>query len=438
MAKLQLGCLAIGNPKLRKSSKTDLYPYYAGFSPEFADALMLSARMKTAAHVLDLWNGSGTTTRSAVHLGYRASGFDLNPAMAVIARGKALSSTEASSLEPICADITKKAASASAEFSGATDPLSTWLTLETVSSIRRIEKAIQLLLIDSAKYAPLSVRNNYGDLSDLICFFYVGLFRVLRLLLKPHLSSNPTWVRRPKKGEVRLSANMSAILEFFAAEVKAMAEVLRQSPYGSTGNRAARIDVASSEALPLRGKSVDFVLSSPPYCTRIDYAVATLPELAILGYGDEEFDELRRKLIGTPTVPATAFEPDDSWGSTCNRFLNAVRHHGSKASVSYYYKNHTQYFRGVHGSMKEISRVLKPEGTCVLVVQDSYYKDVHNDLPRIFIEMADSKGLTLVTRSDFQIRNGMAGINPGTKAYRKQASAVESVLCFVKGKSPEC
>jgi SAM-dependent methyltransferase len=429
--------LSIENPKLRKPLDADIYPYYAGFSPEFADVLMLSARLKTGAHVLDPWNGSGTVTRSAVHLGHKACGFDLNPAMAIVAKGKALSRAEAPSLGPICADITAKALNAGAGSSNDADPLSIWLSRTTTISIRRIEKAIQLLLVDAVSYLPLHVRDNYAELSDLACFFYIALFRTVKLLLRPFASSNPTWVRKPKKGEVGVEVSMFAVLNLFTIEVKKMIEVLTCSKYGLADNSAMKIDVASSEALPLHGESVDFVLSSPPYCTRIDYAVATLPELAILGYGTREFDELRRRLIGTPTVSSTASPPSNKWGETCNRFLDAVRHHGSKASFSYYYKNHVQYFHGIHDSIKEISRVLKSKGTCVLVVQDSYYKNVHNDLPQVLIEMADTKGLILTARSDFPIKNSMAGINPRARLYRNRPSAVESVLCFTKSKEDE-
>ena len=43
-------------------------------------------------------------------------------------------------------------------------------------------------------------------------------------------------------------------------------------------------------------------------------------------------------------------------------------------------------------------------GRAVLVVQDSYYKDVHNDLPTITAEMAQSVGLKLQRREDFRLQ----------------------------------
>ena len=61
-------------------------------------------------------------------------------------------------------------------------------------------------------------------------------------------------------------------------------------------------------------------------------------------------------------------------------------------------------------------------------MQDSYYKDLHNDLPSIFTEMAALRGMQLRNRKDFTLTRTLAGINPGTKGYRRTFSAVESVL----------
>ena len=84
--------------------------------------------------------------------------------------------------------------------------------------------------------------------------------------------------------------------------------MLPRSTTSQQGPRGERVlQVASSEKLPLAEASVDIVLASPPYCTRIDYAVATSVELSLLGFvRDAGFRDLRRGLIGTTTVPKVA------------------------------------------------------------------------------------------------------------------------------------
>jgi tRNA G10 N-methylase Trm11 len=214
-----------------------------------------------------------------------------------------------------------------------------------------------------------------------------------------------------------------------------MIKAIEEGPLHPSGRRAVTtsLKVASSTSLPLLDRVVDFVLTSPPYCTRIDYAMATAIELAVLGYGSSGgLGALRRQLIGTSTVPAEVPEASAAWGPSCCEFMQKVAGHRAKASGTYYYKNHAQYFTSISQSLAELGRVLNPGGTCVLVAQDSYYKDVHNDLPQIFVEMASAHGLKLVRREDFRLAATMARVNPRARQYRSRFNATESVLCLSK------
>jgi hypothetical protein len=194
-----------------------------------------------------------------------------------------------------------------------------------------------------------------------------------------------------------------------------------------------QIECASSEMIPLPNSSIDLVVSSPPYCTRIDYAIATSPELALLGCSmGRDIRSLRDRMIGTPTIANEILEAKSTWGQTCGFFLKAVETHKSKASKSYYYRYHVQYFDAIYRSLLEIDRVLAELGKCVIVVQDSYYKEIHNDLPTIFCEMADSLDWVPLDRLDFHIKRTMAGRNNRVKKYRVDSKATESVLIFKK------
>lgn len=177
-----------------------------------------------------------------------------------------------------------------------------------------------------------------------------------------------------------------------------------------------QIERASSESIPLLNSSIDLVVCSPPYCTRIDYAIATSPELALLGCSmSRDIKNLRDRMIGTPTITNEMPEVKSEWGETCGLFLKAVETHNSKASKSYYHRYHIQYFDAIYRSLFEIDRILAKSGKCVIVVQDSYYKEIHNDLPNIFCEMADSLDWVLLDRLDFHIKRTMAGRNNRAK-----------------------
>ncbi len=424
----------VENPKQYGSiyKHTQIYPYYAGFSRSFADAVIGSMGLRKTAHIMDPWNGSGTTTLAATRLGYKASGIDINPIMMIVAKGKMLSKGEAPSLIPIYSEIALKSMEFIDQAQADDDPLLMWFDNKSVRSIRKIEKALQSILVDPNEYKHLVIRPGYGGLSGLASFFYIALFRTIKRFLKPFRVTNPTWIRRPNKKGKRISVSLKNLLKVFMQEIEEMKVALAQSEDQTINDKLPYLVVASSENIPFDDQSVDFVLSSPPYCTRIDYAIATLPELAVFGYSASQIRELREKLIGTPTILTSRNESSIDWGSACNSFLDKVKNHASRASASYYYRNHCQYFHSAFGSIKEISRVLAAKSKCCLVVQDSFYKDIHNDLPKIYIEMARSHGLILASKTDFRTKTNMAGINPSIKKYRDKFNAYESVLLFCK------
>ena len=416
-------------PKLRgpSSPQAAWYPYYAGFSEEFAKEALSSASIKCGEWVVDPWNGSGTTISTALSLGLSARGYDLNPVMVLVAKARCLEPSEYSCLRPLAAEITKQSKK-TLELKPY-DPLLTWFCPNSVASVRAIEAALQRLLIDDRICTSIKNRGA-DDVSDIAAFFYVVIFRTIRQILRPFLTSNPTWIKQPRFQSARLRPAPSTVRDIFHSLAT------RMIPPADGHSRASirgekTISVASSESLPLPDSSVHCVLGSPPYCTRIDYAVATSPELAMLGYGlEDEFDTLRRGLIGTSTVPTDVPEIQPNLGRRCLRFLKRLSQHPSKASSTYYYKNHAQYFVSMATSLSEIRRILKTGGQCILVVQDSYYKDIHNDLPDILTEMAALRALRLSDRIDFPSGRTLAGVNPGAREYRTTFSAVESVLTF--------
>jgi DNA modification methylase len=428
----------ITNPKRTAAAqigRDQWFPYYAGFSSEFAGNILSSTSLRKGATVLDPWNGSGTTTVSAVRNGYKAIGFDLNPAMAVVAKARLLPDSELAKLLPLLTDILKKSNRSSGVRADG-EPLRIWLAPPAATAIRQIERAIHMLLVSPLE--TQSAIDGVQNISSLAAFFYVALFRTVRSILRRFHASNPTWIVRPSTMRSRIRPSASRVTADFADQVSVMMSdalmMKKRSKYRTMG---CTIGVASSERLPLQNGSIDLVLSSPPYCTRIDYGIATSPELGILGFDLEgRLPELRAGLIGTPTIASEVLESQPSWGHACVQLLRKIWNHPSKAARSYYYKTHIQYFSAMAQSLSELGRCLNTNGRCVLVVQDSYFKDLHIDLAGIFAEMALSASLRLHRQVDFPISRTFGSVNSRSRKYRKTSSATESVLCFVRQTSP--
>jgi hypothetical protein len=424
--------LNIESPKRRLGVQTgweSFFPYYAGFPEAFARELLRSAELSQGAVVMDPWNGSGTTTYVASRLGLEARGIDINPAMVVIARARMLPASEADALSPMAATISAQIDTASRVKHG--DPLCEWFAPTTAGIIRAIESGIRTSTVGEMTVSAAGV--NLGAISGVAAILYVGLFGVCRMLTRMHRSSNPTWIRQPKFSSQKTSAPKAKIVELFADSVRQMASALagREACVEAAAAGKWAVTLGDSTNSSVADGSVDFILTSPPYCTRIDYTAATRVELAVMSpLIQENRGELSRNMIGSIRVPTREIEPKDIWGTTCTDFLNKVRDHQSKASRTYYYKTHLDYFDKMSRSMQNVAASLKVGGAAILVVQDSYYKDVHNDLPTMMVEMGDNSGLELQRVEPFLGQRSMARINRHSKSYKRPASATESVLCF--------
>ena len=428
----------IRSPKRKgpERSRASWFPYYAGFSAGFVEDVIACLDLKANAILLDPWLGAGTTSEIATAKGYQVRGYDLNPAMLLVARARTLATSAANQLDrlkdSVLRSYLKNIRTKMLDASG--DPLEQWLPMRSSHAFRILERSVAEVALTRKESAALPAWTRVDRTSALVAFFYVALFRTLRHFLAEFQSSNPTWVKIPKEAH-RIYVSPERMLHQFEREIAHLSSALgsetRVMPLTSTAKCV--INQASSLQLPLLSRSVDAVVSSPPYCTRIDYVRATLPELAMIGYPDGDVIRvLREGMIGTPTVNRTQDCEDGAWGRTCLEFLRAVRRHQSKASSSYYSKYYHQYFSAMFASLREIDRVLKKSGRCVLVVQDSFYKDIRNDLPSMFAEMAKGLRWCLYERVDFQVKRTLAGINPRVRPYRNAFQATESALVFVK------
>lgn len=427
-----ISSLEILNPKLKSSKKgrqidSALYSYYAGFSEDFTTSLLSQLTEKKPLTVFDSWNGSGTTTFSAYKLGCNAIGNDLNPVMLIIAKARLINSLDLGSLEAVCQTVFHNASKNRTRFSDENDPLGTWFNTESVITIRKLENSINKNFICFDYYSSLEEDASINKLSTTGAFIYVILFKTIRTLLSNFIPSNPTWVKKPKNDDEKISVNNIIIREIF---FKILFNTINNHVFSELNpiNKNFELHLNSSTKLHQEDKSVDIILTSPPYCTRIDYAVATSIELAIIRI--KNIRPLRENLIGTSTIKKEIIQKSTLWGNTCNSFLEKVSNHSSVASSTYYYKNHLQYFNDLYISIGEVSRILKSNSLFIPIVQNSFYKEVNNDLPRIMTEMAENQGLKKIREDMFFSKTNMSSINTKSNKYINEKQIYESVLFF--------
>jgi hypothetical protein len=336
----EMECL-VPSPKQNGDGSLDRagwYPYYAGYSPGFVRAVLHRCNLGTEAVVLDPWNGAGTTTQVANDLGYGTVGFDLNPAMVLVARARLLEQHQIPSLRQVLDDILQAAKSYRKRTYNSDDPLGLWLTVDSVREVRHFERAIRHVLVTETGTGQIEI----DKIDTRSSFAYLLLFRALRHSLTAFKASNPAWLKTAKCERELISITQANIRELFCRYFSLLLDpcdmdLFRASETAESKRNAATIEVADSVHLPLGSDAADIVISSPPYCTRIDYAVATSVELAVLGFDPRgSLKALRNRMIGTSTIRPVPPAREERWGATCNRLLDSIFQHRSKASKSYY------------------------------------------------------------------------------------------------------
>ena len=416
------GVTHLKNPKLHRQNKT-IYHYYAGYSDEFVEDIIKSYfSLSTKDTILDLWNGSGTTTKVAYKNNIKAYGFDINPVMKYIAEAKLVSQNDETLLREVLRLSLSQFDNRVTKNNNPVDLLGLWLNNKSIRIIRYFEMNVN----ESCKLLSVSM--------PVISFFKVLQFRLIRFFLQKFMTSNPTWIKHNIKDVDKINIKKTDVKKNIYSIFEDMVASLSDSDEINETHQLPIILTASSYQIPLANNSIDAIITSPPYCTRIDYVISTLPELAILGFSKDSIQCLRNSMIGSTTIAFDNTFALEIPSSTAIKFLDSVKGHDSKASNSYYLKYYKKYFLQMYMSLNELERVIKPNGSCCIVIQNSFFKDILLSLNIIIEEMMIELGFLLIDAKAFQKKSTHTNANPTSKKYRKSSVfQYEYALIFKKG-----
>ncbi|HED3854723.1 TPA: hypothetical protein R4217_003600 [Enterobacter soli] len=390
------------------------HPYYAGYSESFVASVLQVEDVEPSAIVLDPWMGSGTTGIVCQKQTINCIGADINPVMSYFAAAKSRGNITA--LDDAGEKILKKILLC---FRKKTKNIAEWSKGNSITEqLQQFYKCICDQFVDNRQS---------DDVNPLKAFYCSVLFYTVRNVLDVKSTSNPTWISK----KIDFNNDFDICFEYDKT-FKVMREQLNEYFGETKGQSSYSILNVDSKKLNIEDNTIDLVITSPPYLTRIDYAVSTRLELELI-LGREGYKSLRKEVMGTTTVPKVAGNIDEKWGSLCMNVLSSVTSHTSRASGSYYLKNKIRYFSDAYDSLKEIFRVLKVGCSGYFVIQNSYYKEIEIPLYDIYCEMALSIGFSEAkcVRED-QVKAIFGQINTKSKNYITDKFYFEKIIRITK------
>lgn len=393
-------------------------PYYAGYSQDFVRAAIDSLGLLKGSLVLDPWAGSGTTSLVCRAKQVSSLAVEINPVVAHFATAR-LNAPEVSAKQRSSLEKTLRSCFVNKEAStcGLGDPIS--LAVSAIQRLRYFEK--EFLTQDQE---TLGLKRSARALNPTFSILLSSILSAARSTSKVSVGSNPTWPQLPTE---KVSIESVELYEQAGAR---LAEMLSVSDSNKTEGKVIQL-VGNSSTIPVRKNVFDAIITSPPYLTRIDYVMSMLPEL-ICYFGTSEISELRRNSMGTPMIRKCIPEASKEWGGLCLDTLSAVRTHGSYAAQSYYFKTMVQYFADASASLGEIRRTLKPRGIALLVVQNSYFKDIELPLGEIYVDMAKNlfRGAEIISRLPVNV--SLSNINSKSRKHQDTKRLYEDVIAIYK------
>jgi hypothetical protein len=412
----------VPNTKVRRPANGEPFSWtytYTAFSLDFACVALERLDAKPSSLVFDPFLGSGTTAVAAAMRGCNSFGVDISPFSALLSRSRIATKVNPKRL----AFYASARARSSSKESGLSDVINRYDYTYAKSVIDKMCTARKM----SGSELWAKILNDQAGDFDSEAVMILSLALAAKETAKVKRGSNPIWYKRTGESDGHVDGE-----KLRAAGLRLSSSIANDIlSEGSIKRREHRIKNVDFTVLN-RAAKFDVCLTSPPYLNRLDYVIAHLPELSILQLlFPFSLELLRRSMIGTTKIVQKYYDPPpQDWGPACAEALAAVLHHKSYASAHYYYHTFFSYFDRLYASIKKLATLMRRRASGIIVVQDSFYKDVLIPTPQICAEMLRSQSCYAEVVKSTNVRVHMGRMSPNQNAYAPQKTLGEALVHF--------
>lgn len=397
----------------------DWYRFVLSFPPHLVRDYMHRFSLTSEHCVLDPFCGTGTTLVECKKLGTPSVGIEANPMAHFASKVKCDWSRATAGLVEHAAQIAHTASTRleadgisdggdisafehrgeqAANFTYRTLPPDTFKILLTDSiSPRPLHKA--LVLLDIIKEQHDHRFRGY----ELLALAKILVFSVSNLHFGPEVG-----VSRIKKFD-------APVISTWQAAVRAMANDLEElHGHGETPTAIHRADARQMRQI-IKPRSINAVITSPPYPNEKDYTRTTRLESVLLGFVNNkvELQTLKRSLLRSNTRNVYKGDADDEWIAEHEQIQDLADtierrriELGKTSGFERLYARVTRlYFGGMARHLAELREVLRPGARLAYVVGDqaSYFRvKIHTG--QLLASIAESLGYRLIDIDLFRSR----------------------------------
>jgi len=162
----------------------------------------------------------------------------------------------------------------------------------------------------------------------------------------------------------------------------------------------------------------------------LDYIRAAWPEnlylnaLGVIG----ELRQLREHQIGGVVLGDP--KNKEPLPPSIEAMLRTIRDHPSKGSSSYYEPLARSYFQRLQRVFSSLMRTEVGGKTAILVVQDSWYKDLYIPTAKLTARLIRRNGFRLKKTWTFENSGNLLAIHRSARKWRKTSRLKENVMWF--------
>jgi len=228
---------------------------------------------------------------------------------------------------------------------------------------------------------------------DIEIFLKAAIVKSVRFFSAFKSTTNPTWF---KNGGISSNKNFQEII----GDTLTTFDKYYSCFYGSSSTiLKGRCIFSIKNAAELNlDRKVDIILTSPPYCNRIDCVRQYGPEIYFLSAVGHNIAE--DNLIGTNKVkdykkyenPESDFEFLTNNSKFANRLLNKIKKSPQKDDLTYYLPYYTRYFSMLYQTFKKVLDSLSSEGKMYVILQDNTHRGELIEIDKILKELLKING----------------------------------------------